>query len=244
MSRSRVQNQTGARFASQADADRFVHRRKVLLRSTLACASALGILLVVLGLGAYGTLPPSYERLLPPPSKPSYSIAIPQTVQDGSPTKVDLSGTYVTTKVAEPTRLLIPAIGVEAPVLALGRNPDGTAQVPETVSVAGWYDLGPRPGQLGPAVLLGHVDSKTGPGIFYRLRSLLPGDAVTVVSGGQVLHFVVSQLISYSKDAFPTTAVFGPTPDAELRLITCSGPFDTSTGHYVDNLVVFAIRTV
>ena len=202
------------------------------------------MLLVVLGFGAYRTLPPSYERLLPPPTRASSGIAVPRTVQDGSSPEVNLSGTFRETSVPEPTELAIPAIGVTAPVEPLGRNPDGTAQVPSTVSVAGWYDLGPRPGQLGPAVLLGHVDSKTGPGIFYRLRSLLPGDSVTVVSGSQILHFVVSQLISYSKDAFPTAAVFGPTPDSELRLITCSGPFDVSTGHYVDNLVVFAVRTV
>jgi sortase (surface protein transpeptidase) len=237
-------HQKRRRFASQAASDRFVRRRKILFRSTLVGANVLAIVLAVLGIGAYGTLPPSYERLLPAPSPSSSGIDVPRTVQDGSPTKVDLSGTYVTTNVPQPTELRIPAIGVDAPVVPLGRNPDGTAQVPATVSLAGWYDLGPKPGQLGPAVILGHVDSRTGPGIFYRLRSLLPGDVVTVLSGSQVLHFVVSHLVSYSKDAFPTAAVFGPTPDAELRLVTCSGPFDVSTGHYVDNLVVFAIRTL
>jgi hypothetical protein len=116
--------------------------------------------------------------------------------------------------------------------------------LPSSVAVAGWYDLDPRPGQLGPAVILGHVDSYTGPAVFFRLRSLLPGDIITVRSGGQTLRFAVTKLLTYARDHFPTMAVFGSTPDPELRLITCSGPFDRSTGHYTDNLVVFAIRTV
>jgi LPXTG-site transpeptidase (sortase) family protein len=143
-----------------------------------------------------------------------------------------------------PARLVIPAIGVNAGVVALGKNADGTAQVPSGTTFAGWYDLGPRPGDIGPAVILGHVDSYSGPAVFYRLKSLLPGDIVIVESGGQTLKFEVSRLVTYAKDQFPSSAVFGPTPDAELRLITCAGPFDVSSGHYEDNIVVYAIRTI
>jgi sortase (surface protein transpeptidase) len=220
-------------------------RRKILFRATLGVASVLAIQLIVLGFGAYGSTTPSSERILPAPA--SSAIAIPPSIQTG-PTiaggvRVNLSNASVPASVPVPTRLQIPAIGVDTSVAPLGRNPDGTAQVPSSPSYAGWYDLGPRPGQLGPAVILGHVDSLTGPGVFYRLRSLLPGDIITIRAGDQVLRFEVSRLMTYAKDQFPTAAVFGATPDAELRLITCSGPFDRSTGHYLDNIVVFAILT-
>jgi len=216
-------------LASQAEADRFIRRRKLLFRVTIAGASALTILLLVVGIGAYESIAPSHERLLPPPG--SSSIPVPVNLSDASLDGVPL-----------PTRLLVPAIGVDASVVPLGRNANGTAQVPSSVTNTGWYDLGPRPGELGPAVILGHVDSRIGPGVFYRLRSLLPGDIVTVVAGGQSIQFEVSRLLTYAKSVFPTAAVFGPTPDAELRLITCTGPFDFTTGHYIDNLIVFAIR--
>jgi len=138
---------------------------------------------------------------------------------------------------------VIPAIGVDTSVVALGRNADGGAQVPSGTSYASWYDLGPRPGQLGPAVILGHVDSYSGPGVFFRLRSLLPGDEIMVQAGQDVIRFEVSKLVTYPKDRFATAAVLGPTPDSELRLITCGGPFDSSIGHYEDNIVVYAILT-
>jgi sortase (surface protein transpeptidase) len=144
---------------------------------------------------------------------------------------------------AAPTGLQVPAIGVNTTVVPLGQNADGTAQVPSGFNFTGWYDLGPKPGQVGPAVILGHVDSTSGPAVFYRLGSLLPGDAITVDDGSQAVSFVVSRVVTYAKDQFPTAEVFGPTPDAELRLITCGGPFDYSIGHYEDNIVVYAVAT-
>jgi sortase (surface protein transpeptidase) len=223
----------------QAEADRFIRRRKIQFRLTVAAASCVALLLVVLGVGSYKTSPPSYERLLPPPS--SSNIVVPRFVQTGA--AVNLSDASPPADLPAPTRVLIPAIGVNSSVVPLGRNPNGTAQVPSNVWTTGWYEPGPKPGQVGPAVILGHVDSKSGPGVFYRLRSLLPGDIVTVQSGSKTLRFEVSRLLTYAKNQFPTEAVFGPTPDAELRLITCTGAFDYSTGHYLDNLVVFAIET-
>ncbi len=230
-------------FASQRAADRFLKRRRRQFRVVLGVAGLLAILLVIMGLGSSGTVAPSYQRLLPAPA--ASDIKVPLSVQGlsqpvvGSP--VDLSAALLRGEVPVPTRLVIPAIGVDTSVQALGRNADGTAEVPTEVSYVGWYDLGPRPGQLGPAVILGHVDSVSGPGVFYRLRSLLPGDVVTVVAGTKAMRFEVSRLTSYSKDQFPTSAVFGPTPVPELRLVTCSGAFDSATGHYMDNLVVYAI---
>lgn len=223
--------------------ERLVRRQKILYRLALGGAGVLALQLTVIGLGAFQTSAPSTERLLPPPV--SSAISVPEWVQGGTgvASRVDLANEPIPDPVSDPTRLVIPAIGVDSPVRPLGRNPNGTAEVPATASYVGWYDLGPRPGQIGPAVLLGHVDSQSGPGVFYRLRSLLPGDIVSVQSGGQVITFEVTHLMAYPKDAFPTAAVFGSTPDAELRLVTCTGTFDAQTGHYLDNLVVFATRT-
>ncbi len=139
-----------------------------------------------------------------------------------------------------PTGLTIPAIGVSSRVVALGKGADGTAEVPSGYDFAGWYDLGPRPGEIGPAVILGHVDSISGPAVFFRLSTLLPGDLIMVYEAASSVGFTVERVITYAKDAFPTAQVFGPTPDPELRLITCGGPFDYAIGHYEDNVVVYA----
>jgi hypothetical protein len=142
---------------------------------------------------------------------------------------------------APPVRLWIPEIAVATPLVRLGRLPDGSIEVPHDWDRAGWYDGGPRPGQPGPAVILGHVDSKTGPAVFYRLRALRPGDTVRVgLSDGRILVFQVQRVERYPKDKFPTEAVYFPTLNRELRLITCGGEFDYASHSYLDNIVVYA----
>jgi sortase (surface protein transpeptidase) len=142
---------------------------------------------------------------------------------------------------ALPVRLQIPAIDVSTPLVKLGRLPDGSLEVPKDWDTAGWYDKGPRPGQPGPAVILGHVDSKTGPAVFYQLRALRPGDTVRVgLADGRMLVFRVQRVQRYPKDKFPTEAVYFPTLNRELRLITCGGEFDYAAGSYRDNIVVYA----
>lgn len=143
-----------------------------------------------------------------------------------------------------PVELDVPSIGVHSSLLQLGANPDQTIQVPplEKDSKAGWFTYSPSPGQLGPAVLLGHVDSaQWGPGVFYRLGTLKPGQTVDVTRADRtVATFVVSHVESYPKDAFPSLQVYGNTTDAELRLITCGGVFDRSTRNYENNIVAYA----
>jgi hypothetical protein len=144
-------------------------------------------------------------------------------------------------QVALPVRLQIPAIDVSTPLVKLGRLPDGSLEVPKAWGTAGWYDQGPRPGQPGPAVILGHVDSKSGPAVFYQLRALRPGDVIRVgLADGRTLAFRVQRLQRYPKDEFPTEAVYFPTLNRELRLITCGGEFDYARGSYLDNVVVYA----
>lgn len=145
---------------------------------------------------------------------------------------------------AEPTGVAIPAIDASSDLLHLGLRPDGTAEVPEDFDLASWYDLGGRPGGTGmPTVILGHVDSTSGPAIFFRLRDLSRGDEVQVaMSDGSTASYAVTGTEEYPKDQFPTAAVFGATPDDVVRLVTCSGEFDRGDRSYTDNLVVSAER--
>jgi hypothetical protein len=143
-----------------------------------------------------------------------------------------------------PVRLLVPAIGIDTPLPALEVDPTGTLAPPDDVATAGWFSQGPAPGDVGPAVLVGHVDSTAGPGVFFRLRDLRPGDDIGVRrADGSVLHFAVTRVARYPKTAFPTAAVYGPTPDPELRLVTCGGAFDRAARSYLDNVVVYARLT-
>ena len=144
---------------------------------------------------------------------------------------------------SRPLTLTIPSLGLDrSPLVELGKEPDGSLEVPSDYDTAGWFAPGPAPGQFGPAVLAGHVDSKDGPAVFYRLAELRPGAIVEVArEDGRVARFVVDKVERYAKDRFPTVAVYGDTTQrAELRLITCGGRFDARTGHYTDNVVVFA----
>jgi sortase (surface protein transpeptidase) len=142
-----------------------------------------------------------------------------------------------------PTSIAIPAIGVHAPIVAVGLQADGTMQVPDPDQV-GWYRLGPQPGAPGPAVLIGHVDDRTGPAVFYRLRQLRPGDQILVgQSDGTTSRFLVGRLEQHPKTALPTNRIWTTTTRPVVRLITCSGPFIRATGHYRDNLIVFASPT-
>ena len=142
---------------------------------------------------------------------------------------------------ATPVRVRIPSIGVDTRLVWLGLDANGALEAPKSFTNAGWWSGGARPGESGPAVIAGHVDSKTGPAVFYRLRDLHRGDAIVVTRrDGSTVRFTVQRSASYPKNRFPTNAVYGPTAKPALRLITCSGTFDRSTGHYLDNTVVYA----
>jgi hypothetical protein len=155
------------------------------------------------------------------------------------------TGTPAPAPVALPTRLSIPAIGVRSELLSLGQAADGSLAVPSPgpkYDRAGWYRYSPRPGAIGPAVIVGHIDSRSGgPSVFFRLGELRPRDTIEVGrADGTTAVFVVAAVRRFHKADFPTQLVYGNTEHAELRLITCGGPFDRSTGHYVDNVVVTA----
>ena len=144
-----------------------------------------------------------------------------------------------------PVSISVPAIGVESTLLTLGQAADGSLAAPAPgphYDQAGWYHYSPRPGDLGPAVIVGHIDSKSGgPSVFFRLGDLRSHDVIDVErADGTVAVFSVDDVRRFHKADFPTQLVYGNTDHAALRLITCGGTFDRSTGHYLDNVVVTA----
>jgi sortase (surface protein transpeptidase) len=142
-----------------------------------------------------------------------------------------------------PLRLRIPSIGVSARVVRLGLASNGTMETPSDYADVGWYAPGPEPGERGASVIAGHVDSKHGPAVFFRLSELRRGDQILVtVAGGKVMRFKVQGSERWAKASFPTRRVFARTPVPTLRLVTCSGAFDRATGHYLDNTIIYASR--
>jgi hypothetical protein len=145
---------------------------------------------------------------------------------------------------ADPVALTIAAVGVRSTLDRVGLGAGGEIEAPGRWQVPGWYSAGPAPGQQGPAVILGHVDSPQGPAVFARLGELRPGDLIEVSrADASTAVFAVDRSISVPQHGFPTAEVYGPTPDSELRLITCEGPYDRTAGRYLHNLVVFATLT-
>ncbi|MEV7551163.1 class F sortase [Amycolatopsis sp. NPDC089917] len=170
----------------------------------------------------------------PAPAPPVLAGAVAPTVASPPPLPAR-------TKVS-PVRLTIPAIGLDQPGLVpLALGAAGRLQAPERFSDVGWYEDGPVPGDPGPAVLAAHVDSRSGPAPFHRLRDLRSGDEVRIArSDGADVVFRVDSVRRYPKNEFPTQAVYGPAPGSALRLITCGGSFDAAKRSYRDNVVVYA----
>ena len=189
--------------------------------------------------------PPAGVATVPAPTGPIVSQpAAPIVSQSADPTGPARLTIARPVPVARPVSLIIPMIGVKAPLIELGLTASGALQVPTTTTVAGWYTGSPRPGAIGPALIEGHVDSLTGPGVFYRLSELQPGDRIYVRrADGTTVEFRVTAAQTYQKAFFPTAAVYGPTPDPELRLITCGGTFDYATGHYLSNTIIYAAES-
>lgn len=189
--------------------------------------TAVGVALCLLTLVGCGSSP-SEGQATSAPSSSSSASSTPST------------GAAPIPAVSNPTRLAIPAIGVDAgPLVSLGLTPTNEHEVPpvEQPEVAGWYEPGPEPGQVGPSILLGHVNGGGRPGVFAKLDQLEPGDEVTVDRN----VFRVTEVQRADKDAFPADRVYAKTEQSELRLITCGGAFDSASGNYLDNVIVYAV---
>ena len=180
-------------------------------------------------------------------SEPAETAGIPAAAPDstspaprpGTTSDVLTSGPLMAS--SPPTRVSIPALHVSVPVVRLGQQADGAMEVPTDAATVGWYTKAPTPGALGPAILAGHVDYKKKPGTFAHLSTMKAGDTVTVArQDGTTATFAVTKVERYAKDRFPSEAVYGAIDHAGLRLITCGGDFDSTAGHYEDNIVVYA----
>lgn len=200
-----------------------------MIRRILALA-ALGAFLA--GCGAAAA-----PAALPPPAA-APSLAAPPTTR---PVAAQVTA-QVTAPAAKPVGLVVPAIGVRTgPLLPLGLDPAGALEVPPDALSAGWFTLGPVPGATGPAVIAAHVDYKGAPGVFSRLKDLTEGAEIRVPrADGTEALFTTYRVDRYPKADFPTKQVYGDTAGPELRLITCGGAFDSTTGQYRDNVVAYA----
>lgn len=177
------------------------------------------------------------ELITTPTSAATVPVEPPTTAP---PPRADV-GAQAVSGVERPVRLGVPALGVDAPVISLGLNPDDTLEVPSTARETGWWSGGSVPGMPGPAVIVGHVNLSGEAGVFADLGRLTAGEEVQVhLDAGQTVRYRVDRVERVAKDAFPTEAVYGSTPGPQLRLVTCGGAFDRSTGHYLDNVIVFA----
>jgi sortase (surface protein transpeptidase) len=168
---------------------------------------------------------------------------IPAAVGTAVPARPNLADIASPLAPSVPVRIEIPALAVNAPIMRLGRNSDGTVQVPPLGNhhLAGWYEGSVTPGQAGSSVVLGHVDSYSGPSVFFSIKNLLRGDVIDVArADGTVASFAVDGVQKVAKVLFPASAVYGNVPYPSLRLVTCGGPFDAGQGQYLDNIVVYA----
>lgn len=216
------------------------HRRRGLSPLALAgrpAAVAVGIGLVLAGSGAAGLLIASHRGYVPPRVAPVKPVLAPAG-------RLQTPVPHTSAHVSGPVSLTIPSIGVRTRLIRLGITKSGALQVPGSTTVAGWYTGSPRPGAIGSSVIAGHVDSLSGPAVFYRLHLLHPHNLIYVrQKDGRLAVFRVNSVHQYTKRAFPTVRVYGPAPTPQLRLITCGGTFDVQTGHYLSNIVVYATIT-
>jgi sortase (surface protein transpeptidase) len=225
-------------------------RRGRLFAAAASVFVLAGVLLLVMGLRAqrHPPQPPAAAAIPYASSHPgSQPAAQPPATSTGPGSSSRAAVKPVTGPLLSrsvPVRLEIPQLDVRSDLLQLGLNADQTVQVPPLSkdSQAGWYKYSPTPGQLGPSVILGHVDSaKYGPGVFFKLGALRPGSTLSVTrSDRSTAVFRVDRVVSYPKDRFPTLEVYGNTDSAQLRLITCGGKFDLSSHNYQSNIVAFA----
>jgi hypothetical protein len=200
-------------------------------RARVRLSGMAGVALVVIGAGAIAVAVLAQQHAPSPASSAAGAV--------GAAPKGPSLGRSV------PVSVSIPQIGVRSKLLSLGLNPDGTIAVPSlatSADEAAWYKYSVTPGQVGAAVIEGHVDSYQGPAVFFRLGALRPGNLIDVtLADGITAVFRVTGVREYAKDKFPAAMIYGPTDYAALRLITCGGDFDFATGHYLSSVVVFAV---
>jgi LPXTG-site transpeptidase (sortase) family protein len=205
------------------------------LRRSLKSKNTVSTLLIVAGLAGtvyFGVQVVSAET---PPAPVEFSVPPPPETEDETRKPKGLEP-------SKPLGIRVESVGIDAKVIELGKKSDGSMETPSLYSGdTGWYKHGPTPGEIGPAVIAGHVDNLKGPSVFWRLGELKAGDKVNITrEDGKTVTFKVNAIKQFAKDEFPTKEVYGNIDHAGLRLITCGGSFDYSKGDYTGNTVVFA----
>jgi sortase (surface protein transpeptidase) len=216
-------------YAGQSQSPQGIHLSTILIVGLVLVA--VGAFVVAHALSAGSKLPPAAAQ------------DIPVTVGTSVPFAPNPASIAAPLAASTAMRIVIPAIGVNAPVTHLDLNPDGSVQVPPLSdhNLAGWYDRSVTPGAKGTSVILGHVDDYAGPSVFYNIKNLHKGEAVDIVrADGTTAVFSVDGVQKATKINFPTNDVYGNVPYPALRLVTCGGPFDAKTGEYLDSIVVYA----
>lgn len=214
---------------------RTTHARKPRNRRALG-ATAAAVVLTLAGVSCLGYVA-THQTHFPQPELTAADKAIPAALTTGTVGPIMAAST--------PTAIDIPAIGVTSTMVQLGLTPTNEVEVQKPgpdYDRAGWYKYSALPGTLGPALVVGHIDSASnGPSIFFELGALKAKDLVRITrADSSVAVFAVDEVLRFKKSEFPTQLVYGDTDHAALRLVTCGGPFDDSTGHYRDNIIVMA----
>ena len=206
-----------------------------------ACCGLAATIATISLIGTFPVSDPHKKQLTPSLAlqKPPFSTL--QGANDAKPLAKLAPSTVLP---SPPIELIIPAIGLYSSVGELGLQRNGQVMVPSSSHTIGWYTGGVTPGEVGSAVILGHVDSYLGPGTFFNLKSLQQRDAIDVVlADGIIEKFLVTKVEQYSKAFFPDELVYGSTGVRGLQLVTCGGTFNHSTGSYESNIVVFSVLT-
>jgi sortase (surface protein transpeptidase) len=186
----------------------------------------------IAGIAYFSPLIVGYKPL---PPLPKQSTRVAQVIKTAAPTPL-------TAPKSIPLNLKIPAIGLDANIITVGLNADGTMEVPDPnlSNSVGWYSYSPTPGEVGPSVIVGHVVDYVGPSVFWRLQELHPGDEIAISrQDSRSALFKVDDIRQYSQEDFPTSDVYGNINYAGLRLVTCGGHYNPATGHYTLNTVVY-----
>lgn len=193
-------------------------------------------------LGGWATLQRSTDPAAAVP--PSPAAMVPPAPAGPDPAGQATPSGRAEKDAADPVRVRVPSVGIDAPVGPLFVDDNGVLPPPESFDATGWWHDGPEPGEAGPAVIAGHVDSYRGPAVFFRLDETEAGDKIFVDrADGSTVTFVAHRIEQHPKDGFPTEAVYGNTPETALRLITCGGSFDEEDRRYLANVIVFATRS-
>lgn len=214
---------------------RVERKRRIHRTQPLILTHAAAVACIVMGMG--GVVYSTAQLTRAPALEPSHTFQVPaKTISVRATPKA------YTLPRATPTHISIASQQIDVDLTPVGLADDGSIELPPVLDwMAGWYKLSPTPGELGPAVIVGHVDSYEGTSVFWNLRYVQPGDSIDIGrEDGSIAHFRVTQLAEYDQSNFPTQQVYGNTTDSELRVITCGGTFDETTHAYSQNTVVYA----